>query len=63
MLHLSANQEKQEKLHQELKKILPDPGIPITSEMLNEMKYLRACLKESMRFIFINEIFLEYFEI
>jgi len=50
ILHLSANPEKQERLHQELKTFLPDPGTPITTEMLNGMKYLRACIKESMRF-------------
>jgi len=50
MLHLSENQDKQEKLHQELKKIIPDPNMPITTEMLSEMKYLKACIKESMRF-------------
>jgi len=50
MLHLSENQDKQEKLHQELKKIIPDPNMPITTEMLSEMKYLKACIKESMRY-------------
>ncbi|XP_059479866.1 probable cytochrome P450 301a1, mitochondrial [Neocloeon triangulifer] len=49
MLHLSENQDKQEKLHQELQRISPDPYQPITNEMLNEMKYLKACIKESMR--------------
>lgn len=50
MLYLSANQDKQEILYQELKKLLPDPSTPITNEILNEMKYLRACVRESMRF-------------
>jgi Cytochrome P450 len=51
MLHLSANQDKQEILYQELKRLMPDPSKPITTEVLNEMKYLRACIKESMRLI------------
>jgi len=50
ILLLSENQEKQEKLRQELKRVMPNPDSPITSEMLNEMKYLRACIKEGMRF-------------
>jgi cytochrome P450 family 12 len=49
MLLLSENPEKQEKLRQELKRIMPNPAAPITAEMLNEMKYLRACIKEGMR--------------
>jgi len=51
MLLLSENQEKQEKLRQELKRVMPNPDSPITAEMLNEMKYLRACIKEGMRFL------------
>jgi cytochrome P450 family 12 len=50
ILLLSENPEKQEKLRQELKRIMPNPAAPITAEMLNEMKYLRACIKEGMRF-------------
>jgi cytochrome P450 len=50
MLLLSENQEKQEKLRHELKRVMPNPNAPITAEMLNEMKYLRACIKESMRY-------------
>ncbi|XP_065349179.1 probable cytochrome P450 301a1, mitochondrial isoform X2 [Cloeon dipterum] len=49
LLHLSENQDKQEILHQELKRIMPNPHAPITNEMLNEMKFLKACVKESMR--------------
>jgi len=48
-LHLSANPDKQEKLFQELQKILPDPSTPITFQMLDEMRYLKACIKESLR--------------
>jgi len=36
-------------LFQELKTILPDAKMPITHQMLDEMKYMRACIKESMR--------------
>ncbi|XP_059488352.1 cytochrome P450 12b1, mitochondrial-like [Neocloeon triangulifer] len=49
LLHVAENGDKQEKLFRELEKIMPDPLTPLTSQMLAEMKYLRACIKESMR--------------
>jgi cytochrome P450 len=49
LYQLSCNQNKQEKLYKELKRLLPDPSVPLTTETLNEMRYLRACIKESMR--------------
>ncbi|XP_068083417.1 probable cytochrome P450 49a1 [Anabrus simplex] len=47
--YLARNQDKQEKLFQELKRVLPSKDEPLTSSKLEEMKYLRACIKESMR--------------
>ncbi|CAB3372378.1 Hypothetical predicted protein [Cloeon dipterum] len=49
LLHLSENKDKQELLYQEIRKFLPEVNTPITYEMLNDMKYLQACIKESMR--------------
>ncbi|XP_069671910.1 probable cytochrome P450 301a1, mitochondrial [Periplaneta americana] len=49
MYMLSKNQDKQEKLFQEVQRVLPNKKEPITAEKLNEMKYLRACIKETMR--------------
>jgi cytochrome P450 len=49
LIHLSENQDKQEILFNELKKFMPEVDTPVTYDMLNEMKYLRACIKESMR--------------
>ncbi|PSN49513.1 putative cytochrome P450 301a1 [Blattella germanica] len=46
---LAQNPDKQEKLYREIQKFLPDKKTPVTSKMLTEMKYLKACLKESMR--------------
>ncbi|XP_059479868.1 probable cytochrome P450 301a1, mitochondrial [Neocloeon triangulifer] len=51
LLHLSANQDKQQKLFEELKRVLPNPSTPITNEMLDEMKFMRACIKESARLL------------
>ncbi|KAF4526692.1 hypothetical protein B566_EDAN010122 [Ephemera danica] len=49
MYHLAKNPEKQERLFEELCKIMPDTEQPITPQMLDEMKYLKACQKEAMR--------------
>lgn len=49
LYYLAKNPEKQEKLYDELKRILPSTGEDITVEKLEDMKFLRACLKESMR--------------
>lgn len=48
--YLTKNPDKQEKLYQELKKFLPKKDSPITSKNLNEMKYLKACAKETLRY-------------
>lgn len=46
---LAKNPDKQQKLFEEIHRYLPDKNQPVTSEILNDMKYLRACVKESMR--------------
>ena len=49
MYNLSRNPEKQQKLREEINKILPNKNTPITPEILNELRYMKACVKESMR--------------
>lgn len=46
---LAKNLDKQDKLFKEINHFLPDKNQPITSEILNELKYLKACIKEGMR--------------
>ncbi|XP_068083405.1 probable cytochrome P450 49a1 isoform X1 [Anabrus simplex] len=46
---LSRNQDKQEILYEELKRILPSKDQQITANNLEDMKYLKACLKETAR--------------
>ena len=46
---LAKNPDKQEKLRQEIKTILPDKNTPMTHENMNNLPYLRACIKEGMR--------------
>ncbi|XP_055698585.1 probable cytochrome P450 12a4, mitochondrial [Phlebotomus papatasi] len=46
---LAKNPEKQDKLRQELMKILPEKTSPLTVENMSNMPYLRACIKEALR--------------
>lgn len=49
LYHLAKNPNKQERLRQELIKILPERNTPLTAENTKNMPYLRACIKESLR--------------
>ncbi|KAH8407674.1 hypothetical protein KR222_010230, partial [Zaprionus bogoriensis] len=49
LYHLSRNPEKQAKLQQELRRILPACSDPLTAESTKNMPYLRACIKEGLR--------------
>lgn len=49
MYYLAINPGHQEKLHQELLRLLPNRESPVTPKLLEQCVYLRACLKESMR--------------
>ncbi|KAG8221871.1 hypothetical protein J437_LFUL003247 [Ladona fulva] len=48
---ISKNKDKQELLFQELKRLLPNKNDEITEEKLENMKYLKACIKESARYV------------
>jgi len=48
---LAKNPDKQQKLFEEIQRYVPDKDQPITSEILNELKYLKVCIKESMRYL------------
>jgi cytochrome P450 len=49
---LAKNPDKQQKLFEEILQYLPEKDQPVTSEILNVLKYLKACIKESMRYQF-----------
>ncbi|KAH8250038.1 hypothetical protein KR026_004189 [Drosophila bipectinata] len=49
MLCLAKNPEKQEKLREEVMKILPEKDSEFTEASMKNMPYLRACIKESQR--------------
>lgn len=49
LYYISKNVRAQRKLRHELLSLLPSKHTPVTAELLDEAKYLRACIKESMR--------------
>lgn len=49
LYQLATRPEEQEKMYQELKTILPDPNVPLTSKHLDQMYYLKAFVREVFR--------------
>ncbi|XP_037942818.1 cytochrome P450 CYP12A2-like, partial [Teleopsis dalmanni] len=49
MLCLAKNPEKQQKLREELLRLMPEKNTPFTEAIHNELNYMRACIKESLR--------------
>uniref|UniRef100_A0A8D8LHC6 Probable cytochrome P450 301a1, mitochondrial n=1 Tax=Cacopsylla melanoneura TaxID=428564 RepID=A0A8D8LHC6_9HEMI len=49
LYQLATRPEEQEKLHQELLRIMPDPSEPLTADKLDQMVYLKAFIKEVFR--------------
>jgi hypothetical protein len=50
LYYLAKNPDKQQKLFEEIQQYVPDKDQPVTSNILNELRYLKACIKESMRY-------------
>ncbi|KAH8280332.1 hypothetical protein KR018_002884, partial [Drosophila ironensis] len=50
LLCLAKNPEKQAKLREELLKIMPTKETPLNDENMKEMPYLRAVIKEALRY-------------
>jgi cytochrome P450 len=51
LYQLSTRQEEQEKIHEELLRVLPSVDTPLTSRHLDRMQYLRAFVKEVFRYV------------
>lgn len=56
LYQLAANPHKQEIVHQEINRLLPE-NAKLTIEKLEEMTYLKACIKETLRYIVIFVLF------
>jgi len=48
--NLARNPDKQEILRQEILNLVGPRGTPATVKALNKMPYMRACIKETLRF-------------
>jgi cytochrome P450 len=49
LYQLATRPEEQEKIHDELVRVLPSADTPLTSKHLDQMHYLRAFVKEVFR--------------
>jgi len=49
MYYLAKNPEKQAKLRADIDRELPTKNTTVTAAKLENLKYLRACIKEAMR--------------
>lgn len=49
LYQLATRPLEQQRIHEELKKILPDPSTPLTIQLLDQMHYLKAFIKEVFR--------------
>jgi cytochrome P450 family 49 subfamily A len=52
LYYLAKNPEKQQKLYQEVKSVVIDPQQPIMAHHLDQMKFMKACIKEATRYLF-----------
>lgn len=49
LYQLATRPEQQEKMYEELKRVIPDPNVPLTARHLNELVFLKAFVKEVFR--------------
>lgn len=49
LYQLATRPEEQEKLHEEIRRIIPDPNTPLTIQLLDQMVYLKAFIREVFR--------------
>lgn len=49
LYQLATRPEEQEKVHNELKRLMPDPSTPLTLQLLDQMHHLKAFIKEVFR--------------
>lgn len=49
VLMLAMHPDYQDRCYQEIKRILPDPSVDLTSEHLLDLEYTEQCIKETLR--------------
>ncbi len=49
LYYLARNPRVQERLRQEVLQVVGPRGCPVTATVLNDLQYLKACIKESLR--------------
>lgn len=49
LYQLATRPEEQHKIHEELKRLLPEPFTPLTINLLDQMHYLKGFIKEVLR--------------
>lgn len=52
LYQLSQNPLKQNKLFEELKEALPSKNSKVTASVQENLPYLKACIKETLRYLF-----------
>jgi len=49
LYQLATRPEEQQKVYEEVRRLLPDPEAPLTPAHLDQMHYLKAFIKEVLR--------------
>jgi len=62
LYQLATRKEEQEKIHEELLRVLPSADTPLTSRHLDRMQYLRAFVKEVFRYTSLHLQLTELFQ-
>jgi hypothetical protein len=50
LYQLSQHPQKQEMLYDEIRTIVPTSNTPLTAQRLEQLSYLKACIKETLRY-------------
>jgi cytochrome P450 family 49 subfamily A len=56
LYQLALHPEKQERLYKEICDVLPQKDAPLEATNIDNLKYLKACIKETLRFVKIQRV-------
>lgn len=54
LYQLATRPEEQQKVYEELRRVIPDPNTPLSITLLDNCHYLKAFIKEVMRLVAAN---------